>query len=397
MVYRGRYAPLVGQHVSAAYASSIRLSFDVRLGLFFRQVHHWAALVFVAAIVAHLLRVFFTGAFRRPREATWVVGVTLLVLSILNGFAGYSLLDDLLSGTGLRIGYSIVQSIPLIGNHAAFWLFGGEYPGNSMNQRLFIAHVFIIPALIAALIAVHLAAVWRQTHTQFRGPGRTENNVVGTRLWPTYTARSTALGLAVIAVLALLGGFFQINPVWLYGPYDPSTVTTASQPDWYMGWVEGAMRLFPAWEARAGGYALPNPFFPAVLLPAATFGLLYAWPFIEKRITGDVAEHHLLERPRDRPWRTGLGVGVFTFFTVLFVAGGNDVLAHRFGVSVNGMTVALRVAALVAPFISGLIGWRWCRDLARIEESGATAPDAGAGGAASAMIGEQSHAGAGRT
>ncbi|MEO9223458.1 MAG: cytochrome bc complex cytochrome b subunit [Acidimicrobiales bacterium] len=376
VTYHGKYAPLAGQHVSAAYASSIHLSFDVRLGLFFRQMHHWAALVFLAAIVAHLCRIFFTGAFRRPRELNWILGMTLLLLAILNGFAGYSLLDDLLSGTGLRIGYSIAQSIPLIGNHLAFWVWGGEFPGNVINQRLFIAHVLIVPALIAGVLGAHLASVWHQTHTQFPGKGRKEDNVVGSRLWPTYGARSLSMGLAVVSVLALLGGLFQINPVWLYGPYDPSTVSTAAQPDWYMGWVEGALRLFPAWEVRIGSYSLPNPFFPAVLMPGITFLVLFLWPFIDKRLTGDFDEHHILERPRDRPWRAALGVGAFTFYTVLFVAGGNDVIANRIGVSVNGMTDTLRAVVFVLPVITAAVTWRWCRDLKRGEEAAeAAGPD----------------------
>lgn len=363
VVYHGRYAPLNGQHVSAAYASAIHLSFDVRMGLLFRQIHHWAALVFAAAIIAHLCRIFFTGAFRRPRETTWITGVTLLLLVIVNGFAGYSLLDDLLSGTGLRIGYSIAESVPVVGHILAFWVWGGAYPGDKIISRLFIVHVLIVPAIIAGLIGMHLAAVWRQTHTQFAGEGRTERNVVGSRMWPTYAARSIALLFGTVAVLGLLGGLFQINPVWLYGPYDPSTVTIAAQPDWYMGWLEGALRLFPSWEIRAGHYMVPNPFFPAVLLPGLTFLVLYLWPFLEKRITGDHREHHLLERPRDRPWRTALGVGAFTFYTVLFVAGGDDVIAARLDVSVNGIVWGLRIAVITLPFLFGLITWRWCHDL----------------------------------
>ena len=373
VVYKGHYGALHGQHVSAAYASAVRLSFDVRLGLFFRQVHHWAALVFLAAIVAHLCRIFFTGAFRRPRELNWVLGVTLLLLSILNGFAGYSLLDDLLSGTGLRIGYSILQSIPVVGNTLAFWVFGGEFPGSAMNDRLFVVHVLIIPALIAGILGAHLASVWRQTHTQFPGPGRTEHNVVGSRLWPTYAAKSIGLGFSVLAVLGLLGGVFQINPIWLYGPYSPAQVSAASQPDWYMGWTEGALRLFPPWEVRIGSYSVPNLFFPGVLLPGLTFLGLFLWPFIEKRITGDRAEHHLLERPRDRPWRTGLGVAVLSFYVVLVVAGGNDVLAARLGLSVNQMTDVLRVLVFVLPVVTGLLAWKWARDLGRAR-SPASAP-----------------------
>jgi ubiquinol-cytochrome c reductase cytochrome b subunit len=367
VVYQGRYAPLDGQHVSAAYASAIHLSFDVRMGLLFRQIHHWAALVFAAAVVAHLCRIFFTGAFRRPRETTWISGVTLLLLVIVNGFAGYSLLDDLLSGTGLRIGYSIAESVPVVGHILAFWVWGGAYPGNKIISRLFIVHVLIVPAIIAGLIGMHVASVWRQTHTQFAGEGRSERNVVGSRMWPTYATRSIALMLGTFAVLGLLGGLFQINPVWLYGPYDPSTVTTSAQPDWYMGWLEGALRIFPSWEIRVGHYMVPNPFFPAVLLPGLTFLALYLWPFIEKLLTGDRREHHLLERPRDRPWRTGLGVGVFTFYTVLFIAGGDDVIAARLGVSVNAIVWGLRIAAISAPFLIGGLVWRWCSDLRRGE------------------------------
>lgn len=365
VVYHGRYAPLNGQHVSAAYNSAIHLSFDVRFGLLFRQIHHWAALVFAAAVVAHLCRIFFTGAFRRPRETNWIIGVTLLLLVIVNGFAGYSLLDDLLSGTGLRIGYSIAESIPVVGDIIAFWVFGGAYPGKEIIGRLYIAHVLIVPALIAALIGIHVASVWRQTHTQFAGQGRSERNVVGSRMWPTYATRSISLLLGTMAVLGLLGGLFQINPVWLYGSYDPSTVTTAAQPDWYMGWLEGALRLFPSWEIRIGHYMVPNPFFPAALLPALTFLALYLWPFIEKLLTGDHREHHLLERPRDRPWRTGLGVGAFTFYAVLFIAGGDDVIASRLGVSVNGIVWGLRIALVTLPFLFGFIAWRWCHDLRR--------------------------------
>ncbi|MBX3284470.1 MAG: ubiquinol-cytochrome c reductase cytochrome b subunit [Actinobacteria bacterium] len=365
VTYDGSYAPLQGQQVSAAYDSAVRLSWDVRAGLLVRQVHHWAALVFLAAIVVHLARIFFTGAFRKPRDLNWIVGVTLLVAAIGNGFAGYSLADDLLSGTGLRIMFSIVESVPFVGDTAAFWIFGGEYPADDIIGRLFVVHILVLPALIAALIGVHLALVVRQKHTQFPGPGRTEENVVGTHLWPAYAAKSISLLLAVVGVLLLLGGLVQINPIWIYGPYDPAAVTTAAQPDWYMGWLEGALRLFPAWELRAFGHTVPNQFFPAVLMPGLTFALLYAWPFLERRATGDHEVHHLLDSPRDRPVRTAIGATALTFYGVLFVAGSQDVLAVELGVSVNGLTWVLRVLVLVLPIVVGLLVHRWCRDLAR--------------------------------
>jgi ubiquinol-cytochrome c reductase cytochrome b subunit len=364
VIYRGSYAPLNGVHMSEAYRSTVHVSFDVRAGLVIRQIHHWAALVFVAAIVIHLCRVFFTGAFRRPREVNWFIGLALLLLAIANGFAGYSLPDDLLSGTGLRIAYSIVVSVPFIGAWLAFLLFGGEFPASDITSRLFILHVLVLPAAIVALLSAHLAIIWRQKHTQFPGPGRTERNVVGSRLWPTYALRSTGLFCVVVALLAAMGGLFQINPVWLYGPYQPSAVSTGAQPDWYMGWLEGALRLTPAFRVHLFGYRTPEVILPGILFPALTFLVLYLWPAIEKRLTHDVADHHLLDRPRDRPGRTALGAAVLGFYILLFIGGGQDIIAQKLTVSVRTVTVVLQVALLVVPLTVAAITYKLCRDLA---------------------------------
>ncbi|MBV8958463.1 MAG: cytochrome bc complex cytochrome b subunit [Actinobacteria bacterium] len=362
VVYHGRYAPLNGVQMTEAYRSTIRLSFDVRAGLVFRQIHHWAALLFVAAIVTHLCRIFFTGAFRRPRELNWIIGVTLLVLAIFNGFSGYSMPDDLLSGTGLRIAFSIAVAVPFIGTWAAFLLFGGEFPGTIIT-RLFVLHIMVVPALIGALLAAHLAILWRQKHTQFAGQGRMESNVMGSYLWPTYAARSVGLFAAVFAALCALGGLAQINPVWLYGPFHAPAVSTAAQPDWYMGWLEGALRLFPGWRLHIFGYSLSELFWPGVFLPGITFGLLYMWPFMEARITGDRAEHHLLDRPRDRPIRTAIGVGVLTFYVVLTIAGAQDIIAQKLSVSIPPVTWTLRVLVIALPLVLALVARRICLDL----------------------------------
>lgn len=361
--YNGSYLPMRGVEMSDAFRSVVELSFDVRAGLVMRQIHHWAALLFVASILAHLCRIFFTGAFRRPREINWVIGVTLLILAIFNGFTGYSLPDDLLSGTGLRIAYSIALSVPLVGTWLAFLIFGGEFPADEIIGRLFITHVLLIPALLAGLIGAHLAIIWKQKHTQFPEKGRTETNVVGSRLWPTYATKSVGLFFAVFAVLCFLGGLAQINPVWLYGPFEPDLVSSPAQPDWYLGWVEGAMRVFPAWETRAFGFMLPNPFFPAVLLPGITFTLLYLWPFIEARVTGDYLPHELLDRPRDRPARTALGVTTLAFYTVLFFAGSNDIVAKWFEIDVNKVTWFFRIALFVIPAVSGWVTYRLMKAL----------------------------------
>ena len=366
--YQGSYEPLRGVEMSHAYHSTLDLSFDVRAGLVMRQIHHWAAILFVASVLLHLLRIFFTGAFRRPREMNWIIGLTLLILAMFNGFTGYSLPDDLLSGTGLRIAYSIALSIPLIGSWIAFLVFGGEFPAEEIIGRLFVVHVLIIPGILAALIGVHLALVWRQKHTDFPGPRRTEDNVVGSRLWPTYAVKSVALFFGVFAVCAALGGLVQINPVWLYGPFRVQQVPSPAQPDWWLGWVEGALRIFPPWEIRAFGFEIPNPFFPAVLLPGITFMVLFAWPWLEKRLTGDNEPHNLLDRPRDQPFRTAVGTAGLTFYALLQLAASNDLIAQNLGVSVESVTWFFRVAVIALP---PLVGWVTQRSMSRLKESGA--------------------------
>ena len=363
VVYHGVYKPLQGVHMSAAYKSAIDISFKVRAGLVMRQIHHWAALLFLASIVVHLARVFFTGAFRRPREINWMVGVTLLILAIFNGFAGYSLLDDQLSGTGLRIGYGIALSVPVIGTWIASLFFGGEFPGADIIGRLYVIHILIIPVLIGLLVATHLAILVRHKHTQFRGPGRKENNVVGERLWPTYAAKALGLLFLTASLLCLLGGLFQINPIWVFGPFNPAQVSAASQPDWYMGWLDGALRIMPGWETRLFGFELPNPFFPGALLGGATFALLYAWPFLEARVTRDHDEHHLLDRPRQRPVRTALGVATLSFYSVCFLGAASDVVASTFHVSVNRVLITLRLGVFLVPIIAAWATYRLCREL----------------------------------
>jgi ubiquinol-cytochrome c reductase cytochrome b subunit len=351
-VYTGSYAPLAGVEVSRAYASALELSFDVRAGLFVRQVHHWAALVFVGMLVLHAARVFFTGAFRKPRELNWVIGVGLLLLALVSGFTGYSLLDDQLSGTGLRIAYSVLLSIPVVGTWLTSLLLGGEFPGTDILSRLFVVHILIVPAIIAGLVLLHFLIMIRQKHTQFPGPGRSESNVVGLRLWPTYAAKATGLFFLTGAVLSALGGLVQINPIWLFGPYRVSEVSSAAQPDWYMGWLEGAQRLMPPWEVHLFGYEIPNPFFPGVVLPAVTFLLLFLWPWIEARFTGDREVHHLLDRPRDRPVRTAFGAAALAFYGVLFIAGSSDVISVWSHLSVNLLLRILQALVVLAPLLA---------------------------------------------
>ena len=375
VVYDGPYVPLQGQEISAAYESTLRLSFEVRGGLLMRQIHHWAALVFVAAIVVHMLRIFFTGAFRRPREINWVIGMALLLLAILAGFTGYSLPDDLLSGTGLRIGYSVLISVPFVGPLLGFIGLGGEYPGTDTLARLYILHVMIIPAGLIGLVVAHLTILIRQKHTQKPGGRAREDNVVGEPLFPNQTMTSLSLFAFTIAVLALMGGLFEINPLWLYGTYEPFEVFAPMQPDWYMGWLEGLMRLWPAWEWTLLGVTIPAIFLPGVVVPGIIFGVAFAWPWIDKKwIARDDREHHLLDRPRDNPLRTGIGVGAVTLLVLITVAGSNDVLASDMRIGLQTITWVLRVATLALPPLTGYVAFRVARSLRDGERGAPAAP-----------------------
>jgi ubiquinol-cytochrome c reductase cytochrome b subunit len=358
VVYDGSYPPLQGAEVSAAFDSVMRLSFDVRAGLLMRQVHHWAALIFVAAIVVHVSRVFFTGAFRRPREINWLIGVGLLLMALAAGFTGYSLPDDLLSGTGLRIVYSVAFAIPFIGPWAAYLVFGGEFPPQEMIGRLYVFHIMLLPLLMIGTITVHLGILWLQKHTQFPGGRATEGNVVGRHLWPGQAFRSLGLLFVTAAVLALLGGLVQINPIWVYGPYVPSAAASPAQPDWYIGWLEGALRLGPNWEPTILGVTIPSPFLPGIVAPGIIFGALALWPFIEARVSGDRREHHLLDYPWQAPVRLAIGSAALALFVILTLAGANDVLAVLLNVQVEDLTLAFRVLLVVGPVLVGLIAYR---------------------------------------
>ena len=351
--YQGSYSLLKGLHMSEAYASTLDISFDVRGGLLMRQIHHWAAVLFIAAMMVHLLRIFFTGAFRKPRELNWVIGFTMLFLGIIEGFIGYGLPDDLLSGTGLRITQGMIGASPVIGTYMNFFIFGGEFPGDDMVPRFFIVHVLLIPGLILALVTVHLFLVVYHKHTQYAGPGRTSNNVVGYPLWPVYTAKAGGFFFVVFGITALMGALMQINPVWLYGPYNPAEVTAGSQPDWYMGWLEGSVRIMPGFESTFWGITLSwNLIIPALLIPPAFVTLVALWPFIESWITGDKREHHLLDRPRNMPTRTGIGAAFITFYGLLWIGGGNDLVATHFGISLNNVTWFLRFAVILGPILA---------------------------------------------
>jgi ubiquinol-cytochrome c reductase cytochrome b subunit len=371
-IYHGSYAPLHGATMTHAYKSVVDLSLDVKAGLLIRQTHHWAANVFLAAIVLHLLRIFFTGAFRKPRDLTYYLGLTMLTLAVLEGYIGYSLADDLLSGMGLAIGYSVAMSIPFVGANLAALIWGGPFPGDpSFWSRMYIAHVLLLPLGIGLLLGAHLTLVALRHHTQFRRlRPQTERRLVGVPAFPGQAPRSLGLMLGVFGVLFLLGGLVQINPVWLWGPYHVGLSTNGAQPDWYLGWLIGALRLVPGWDFTIGSYTVvANPFWGGAAFPLVVFGILYLWPWAERRVTGDRAWHNLLERPRDNPWRTGIGVAVVLWVLLVFVAGSVDRSYVFFGITYASQIWAFRVAVWIVPLVAMVVAKRVCEELLAGEQA----------------------------
>ncbi|KRE36826.1 ubiquinol-cytochrome c reductase cytochrome b subunit [Janibacter sp. Soil728] len=365
--YEGSYAPLQGVEMSRAYASTLDISFDVKGGLLIRQIHHWSALLFIVALSVHMLRVFFTGAFRKPRELNWIIGCVLSLLALVEGFAGYSLPDDLLSGTGLRAAQGFMVAAPVIGSYLSYGLFGGTFPGDDIIPRLYSVHILLLPALLIALFTVHIVLVALQKHTQYPGPGKTNDNVVGFPVMPVYAAKAGGFFFIVFGGIALISALVQINAVWVHGPYEPNATTAGAQPDWYMGFPDGALRLLPGFmEFETFGFTWAFPvIIGALLVIPAFYGGMMAYPFIEAWVTGDKREHHLLDRPRNVPTRTALGMAALTLYGVLMFAASNDIIAIKFGMSINDITWILRVLTFVGPVIAFWATKRICLSLQR--------------------------------
>lgn len=362
--YEGSYVPLKGIEMSAAMASTLDISFDLRGGLLIRQIHHWAALLFVAAIGLHMLRIFFTGAFRKPRELNWVIGFTLFVLAMAEGFSGYSLPDDLLSGNGLRIIDGMILGIPVVGTWISFLLFGGEFPGVDIVGRLYALHILLLPAAVVLFIALHLMFVVIHKHTQYPGGGKTQKNVVGYPVLPVYTAKAGGFFFIIFGVIALIASLFTINPIWNYGPYDPSPVSAGTQPDWYIGFADGMLRLIPSgwefvWLDRTWSWYIIVP----IVILVGFLVLVALYPFIEAWITGDKREHHVLDRPRNAATRTGIGSAGVTFYAVMWAAASSDIIATHFSLSIEGVTHVLQASLILGPIIAYFITKRICLGL----------------------------------
>ena len=364
VTYQGSFVPLKGIEMSAAYSSSLNISFDVRGGLLFRQIHHWAALLFIAAIGLHMLRVFFTGAFRKPREINWFIGFILFVLAMAEGFTGYSLPDDLLSGNGLQIINGIIKGIPVVGTWISYLLFGGEFPGTKLVALFYSVHILLLPAILVAALGAHLLLMIINKHTQFAGPGRTNDNVVGVPIMPIFAAKAGGFFFVVFGVIVLIAAFFTINPIWTYGPYDPSPVSAGTQPDWYIGFADGMLRLIPpGWEVVWFNHTYSFNIIVITVILIAFLAIVATYPFVEAWITGDKREHHIAERPRNAPTRTAIGAAGVTFYAVLWAAASSDLMATHFKVTIEGVIHVLQVLFFLGPVLAFFITKRVCLGL----------------------------------
>jgi ubiquinol-cytochrome c reductase cytochrome b subunit len=372
VLYHGSYTPLENVPVSEAYNSTLTISLDTRAGLFIRQLHHWSALIFIAAIMMHMFRIFFTGAFRKPRQLNYLVGFTIFICALAEGFFGYSLPDDLLSGTGLRIAQGIILSVPLIGEYVSNLFFNGEFPGTGVLGRFFIIHVFLLPFAIAGLLALHLALVIYYKHTQWPGKGATEKNVVGQPIAPIYALKAGGFFLLFTGIVSIASSLFQINPVWLYGPYTPDAVSAGSQPDWYIGFLEGALRITPNLSFNFFGYNVAiNVLTPALLLPGIMFTALAIWPYIDPYSKGS----NLLQSPRYTPIRTAFGVTWLVVYTILLLAGGNDLIAFKLHLSLNLITRIIQFSLLPLAVLSFFLTILICNTLQKKHGSGIVVRD----------------------
>jgi ubiquinol-cytochrome c reductase cytochrome b subunit len=361
---------------SGAFGSALALANRAHpIGYVIRQIHHWAAVCFVAAILVHMGRIFFTGAFRRPRELNWMIGLTMLALASFTGFTGYSLPNDALSGIGLRIADSVALSVPLVGRWAAAVLNGGDvFPGPLLEAHLYTLHVYLLPVTIAALLVLHLVLVVYQKHTQFV---RAPDHVVGRRMWPDYALRTLAVFGATVAALALLAALVEINPIEDYGPYLTWIAMNGAVPDWYTAFLEGALRLGPSTEIVLFGHPIPPVFWPGCVLPFVVFALLLFWPFIERRLTGDRVPHDVLQMPTQVPGRIAVGAALIFDGVLLTLAAADDQTAATLHLRLETLVWVYRVLLLLGPIGVGALAARIAFEMrARIRERAVYPSDA---------------------
>lgn len=361
-VYNGSLELYRGAQLPAAFESIIRLSYDVPGGLLFRRLHRGASHLFIASTVLHMLRILLTGAFRRPRELNYLLGIVLFTLTLLEGFIGYSLIYDSLAGTGIRIAYSSLLALPVIGDQVAFWLFGGPFPTGEAIPRFFVAHVMLMPAALLGLTGLHLALIVRQRHTQFPKRGVDGHAyVLGKPLWPHQFAITTTLVLWIGGLLALAAILIPWSDVALSGPYVPGEVGNNAQPDWFMFWLDGMLRMFPSVEWDFPGFTINAVFIAGIVLPGLVFGALIIYPFLERRVYRLQGDWHVLQNPLDIPLRASFGLGTFTAILFMSAAATSDQLSRLTGIPIETVLWFFRITTVLVPPILALLMYRYSK------------------------------------
>ena len=360
--YQGSVVAYQNEEVPESFASVLHITYDVPYGMFLRRMHHWAAHLFVASIALHMLRVFFTGAYRNPREPNWVVGTVLMGLAVFAAYTGYALPFDEFASTATGIGYNVARSVPVFGEVLSRIFFGGEFPSSATIPRLYFFHVFLIPTLIGVLIAVHMAILVRQKHTEApretdvggeRSVDRDDDSVViGLPAVPNQAAVSAVVFFLTLAVLSLLAGFLPVHNVAEYGPNNPAGTPALIMPDWFFMWMFGFLKLIPSWLS----FTIPGThvhigteFIGGVILPTILFVVLIGWPFIDARREPE----HFTADPIERPVQTGVGIGALVFVMVASLAGMNNILADVVGVSTDLVNPFLILLAVGGPLVGG--------------------------------------------
>ena len=341
---------VAGQSLPQAYAS-VQLIESIPIANILRNVHHWGAHLMVASVLLHLVRIYFTGTYRFPRELNWLVGMVLLGFTLVAGFVGYALPYDSYAVTATGIGYGIARSIPWVGTIAAELFFGGVFPTLGSVPRLYTIHVFIMPALIAALIAAHLLVVVKQKHSQpgyakrIAEPGR----VLGVPFWPYQGLLAGQLLLLMFGGLFLLSTFVPIHPLEAYGP--PGAAASDVKPDWYLMWIYGFLKLIPAGATvRLFGATIGPEFLGGVLFPALLIGLVTAAPWLDRSNRTAGGRFEYLEPVLQAAVRFAVGIGVLAFLGMTLVAAYYDEIGIPLGLMwllLLGVPVVVAVSAYV--------------------------------------------------
>ncbi|MFB6139812.1 MAG: cytochrome bc complex cytochrome b subunit [Halosimplex sp.] len=401
VTYQGSVARFQGQDVPEAFVSVLNITYDVPFGMLIRRMHHWAAHLFIASLALHMLRIFFTGAYRNPREPNWLVGTGLAVMSMGAAYTGYALPFDEFASTATGIGYNLAKSIPLVGATFSKLIFGGSYPSSATIPRFYFLHVLIIPLTIAGLLAVHMVILVRQKHTEAErdgdvpgpepdgtaGDGGTavgaegaadprtavdredDSVVVGLPAFPNQAAVSAVVFFLTLATLSLLAGFLPVHNVAAYGPNDPAGTPNLIMPDWFLMWVYGFLKLLPSWLSVHVPLLgeINAEFVGGILAPTLVIGVVAAWPFIDYYRDPE----HFALNPLDRPRQTAVGVFGVTFIMIASIAGMNNIAAEVLGTETGPVNAVLWWAIVGWPTLCAGITYALLRD----GDGGAAAAD----------------------